>query len=88
VTADQEDHIERCILAQSRRMADKYAAGQVEHGGNCYEKPGMLAHALDEVADLAVYLPTLREQLLALADECEQQGHAWIAHRIRYVIHK
>jgi hypothetical protein len=48
----------------------------------------MLAHALDEAADLPVYLWTLRDQLLEIAAECERQGEHVTAARIRFVIHK
>jgi hypothetical protein len=41
----------------------KYRAGQVEHGGNLWDKPGMLAHAIEEAIDQVVYLYTLRDQL-------------------------
>jgi hypothetical protein len=66
----------------------KYAAGQIEHKGQCWEKPGMLAHALDEAADLPVYLWTLRDQLLKIADQCDQQGESVTAARIRFVVNK
>lgn len=65
LTADQSAHIGRVTTEAVGLMQTKYQAGQLEHGGNCWEKPGMLAHALDESADLSVYLWTLREQMIA-----------------------
>ena len=67
MTAEQLAHIQRVNAQQILLTERKYRDGQIEHGGNCWEKPGMLAHALDEVSDLSVYLWTLREQMLALA---------------------
>jgi hypothetical protein len=43
----------------------KYRAGQEEHGGNMWEKKGMLTHAIEEAIDQVVYLYTLREQMRA-----------------------
>jgi hypothetical protein len=67
VTNEQWAHVRRVTNRQATLMEQKYVNGQKEHGGNCWEKPGMLAHALDEVADLPVYLWTLKEQMRALA---------------------
>ena len=89
LTSSQWDHIDRVADRQSRLMWSKYVKGQQEHGGNCWEKPGMLAHAMDEAADLPVYLHTLSEQMrnlvsllrngeietLAAADEIERWLH-------------
>lgn len=44
-------------------LADKYTAGQREHGGNVWLKRGMLREAKAEVLDLWVYLDTLEQQL-------------------------
>lgn len=88
MTADQIDHIGRVLAQHNTLTAGKYRDGQIEHGGNCWEKPGMLAHALDESSDLSVYLFTLREQLLALADDCTQRGEDVTAARIRFVVRK
>ena len=55
-------HLARIIAHFEADVAAKYEAGQAEHGGNLWEKPGMIEHAIEEVLDLAVYLYTLREQ--------------------------
>ena len=65
-------HIGRVADLQSRLMWAKYVKGQQEHGGNCWEKPGMLAHAQDEVADLSVYLFTLDDQMRALVNRLRE----------------
>lgn len=83
-------HVTSVIQKHGELTRDKYRNGRKEHGGDCWAKPGMLAHALDESSDLSVYLWTLRKQLADLADECEGGAltTADIAARIRYVLHK
>ena len=66
MTTEQWAHYGRVIAGHTTLMQEKYTKGQLEHGGNCWEKPGMLAHALDEVADLPVYLYTVKEQLTGI----------------------
>jgi hypothetical protein len=68
------DHVERVIDAHATLTRKKYVAGRDEHGGNCWEKPGMLQHALDEAADLPVYLHTAKEQIHELAADL-RAGH-------------
>ena len=72
LTEEQSAHIGRVTGHAVGLMQSKYERGQLEHGGECWRKPGMLAHALDESADLSVYLWTLREQMLTLAAKCRQ----------------
>lgn len=63
LTKKQAQHLHTIGASFMRRMDAKYKKGQKEHGGNIWEKAGMLANAEDEVNDLVVYLHTLREQL-------------------------
>jgi len=44
-------------------MVDKYEGGTKEHEGNLWDVPDMNGHALEEVADLANYLLTQRNQI-------------------------
>lgn len=60
--APHEAHLSRILDQLTADLRAKYEAGQIEHGGNLWEKPGMLEQAIEEVLDLAVYLYTLREQ--------------------------
>lgn len=60
--APHEAHLARILDTLNADLRAKYEAGQVEHGGNLWEKPGMLEQAIAEVLDLAVYLYTLKEQ--------------------------
>jgi len=59
---DQLAHLRRILDRFSADASAKYEAGQDEHGGNLWEKPGMLQHALAEAIDLVIYLYTLLEQ--------------------------
>lgn len=59
---DHEAHLARVKAAFVADLDTKYRAGQDEHGGRLWEKPGMLAHAIAEIIDLVVYLYTEREQ--------------------------
>lgn len=62
MTIEQEEHMYRVEDEFRILLRNKYKAGQAEHGGNLWEKPGMIDMALEEVVDLAVYLLTLKEQ--------------------------
>lgn len=67
MTPDHQAHLERLIVAVTADLTRKYEAGQQEHGGNLWQKAGLLDHAIQEILDLVVYLYTLREQLQRLA---------------------
>ena len=69
MTKKQTQHLKRIQNSFVKEVGKKYLKGQQEHGGNLFEKPGMLDMAIEEVLDLAVYLYTLREQ-----SEKERQG--------------
>lgn len=60
--AEHAAHLQRILDRFNKDTAAKYEAGQQEHGGNIWEKPGMLEHAIEETIDLVVYLYTLLEQ--------------------------
>jgi hypothetical protein len=57
-------HLGRVTKWLSLATIDKYQAGVQEHGGHLPNKGGLLREAESEVIDQAVYLHTLREQLL------------------------
>lgn len=63
MTAEHEAHLQRLKEQFTKDLDAKYRAGQEEHGGELWEKRGMLAHAIEEAIDQVVYLYTLREQL-------------------------
>lgn len=63
MTPEQIAHRDRVIARFTAQFSKKYEAGQKEHGGDMWKKPGMLAHAIEEVIDLVAYLFTLEDQL-------------------------
>ena len=65
LTLEQEAHLQKIQSEFAADLAAKYRAGQQEHGGNIWEKRGMLEHAIEEAIDQVVYLYTLRDQLRA-----------------------
>jgi hypothetical protein len=83
-------HVGSVITRHSELTRNKYDHGREEHGGDCWAKPGMLAHAIDESSDLPVYLWTLRDQIMALAAACDRQelDHAAIAAQLRRLVNK
>jgi len=62
MTSEQEAHLSRVKARFTADLDAKYRAGQMEHGGNLWEKPGALEQAYAEVLDLATYLLVLMEQ--------------------------
>jgi hypothetical protein len=60
--APHEAHLARIITSVTRDIDAKYRAGQIEHGGDLWMKPGMLEQAIAEALDLCVYLYTELEQ--------------------------
>lgn len=65
MTPEHEAHLAHLKAEFTADLDAKYRAGQIEHGGNIWEKPGMLEHAIEEAIDLVVYLYTLRDQIKA-----------------------
>jgi len=62
MTVEQEAHLATLKIEACALMDAKYRAGQQEHGGNLWKKPGVLDMAIHEAVDLLVYLLTLRAQ--------------------------
>lgn len=65
MNAEQEEHLQQ-IKEQFEMLVDrKYRRGQVEHGGDLFEKDynWLINNALDEAVDLVVYLLTLKARL-------------------------
>ena len=61
--AAKKAHLKHCVRRTSKLQIDKYVAGQREHKGQMWNKTGMLHASLEEVADLANYLPTVELQV-------------------------
>jgi len=63
MTEVQEHHL-RTVKERFAELVDKkYRAGQVEHGGNLWQKNGLIDFTIEEAIDQVVYLLTLKEQL-------------------------
>ena len=63
MTPQREAHLSSIQESFLEKVQAKYLAGQKQHGGNLYEKSGLLDAAIDEAIDQVVYLLTLKEQL-------------------------
>ncbi len=61
--APHRAHLRRILKQFNAESTAKYAKGQREHGGNLWQKEGVLDCAIEEAIDLVVYLYTLKEQL-------------------------
>jgi hypothetical protein len=59
----KKKHVTQNVKRVSDLQIRKYIAGQKEHGGKMWLKTGLLNAALEEVADLANYLPTIEYQV-------------------------
>ncbi len=65
MTDEQEAHLGRISQATQEKLRAKYEKGVKEHGGNLWQKPGIIDMAIDEALDQIVYLETLKEQIEA-----------------------
>lgn len=57
------DHANKIAKDAAKRILVKYHAGQLEHGGKLWTKPGIIDMAIEEAIDQVIYLLTLKEQL-------------------------
>ena len=62
MSAARRAHLQRILTQFHASARAKYENGQREHGGNLWQKPGMLDQAIAEATDLVIYLLTLKEQ--------------------------
>ena len=60
-TLDHEAHLQRLLAWVATHVDRKYRRGQAEHGGQLWEKPGLLAELHAETFDLLAYGQTLDE---------------------------
>lgn len=63
MTDEQEGHAHFVAAQFEEAMLKKYEAGQKEHGGNLWNKTGLIDMAIDEAIDQVVYLITLKQQI-------------------------
>jgi len=60
---DHIAHLNKIVNEFTQLASVKYVTGQKEHGGNLWEKEGLLDMAIDEAIDQVIYLLTLKKQL-------------------------
>ncbi len=58
-----QEHSKQIAKDAAKRILIKYRAGQVEHGGKLWTKPGIIDMAIEEAIDQVIYLLTLKQQL-------------------------
>lgn len=63
VNKQHEEHLQQIKDDFTKLVDIKYRSGQKEHGGNLWEKEGLIDMAIDEAIDQVVYLITLKNQL-------------------------
>ena len=76
MTKDQTKHMEASLERFQEMGAKKYKAGQKEHGGNLWQKPGMLDNMEEEVVDMWHYIQALRVQLEEQQERQSQEQDA------------
>jgi hypothetical protein len=63
MTNAQDAHLSGLVTDFTQLVTKKYTAGQKEHGGNLWDKKGLIDMAIDEAIDQVVYLLTLKKQI-------------------------
>lgn len=63
MTYEHNAHRDSIILEFAKMCTEKYNKGQAEHGGNLWDKKGLIEMAIDEAIDQVVYLITLKKQI-------------------------
>ncbi len=68
---EQTLHAASCLDLFNEEAALKYSMGQKEHGGNMWEKPGMLRNAYMECIDFMFYTSVIGQQVDAAKEALE-----------------
>ena len=63
MTPEQKQHLNYIVLKTQKLLNEKYTKGVKEHGGNLWEKKGLIDMAIEEAIDQVVYLLTLKKQI-------------------------
>jgi hypothetical protein len=61
------EHLSSIVTWLGQQMSEKYKAGQQEHGGELWMKPGALRNLEEEIIDLPIYYKTAKDQLKQMA---------------------
>lgn len=63
MTVEQQAHLLEVLQDYRYKSEAKYIKGAEQHGGNLWEKKGLVDMALEEVMDLMFYLYSLKKQI-------------------------
>jgi len=63
MTKQQREHLNTIIKTFEKEYSKKYKQGAKEHGGNLWQKGGIIDMAIEEAYDLVGYLLTLKYQM-------------------------
>lgn len=74
-------HAMDCLQVFNDEAFLKYSKGQKEHGGNMWQKTGMLSNAYMEIIDQLFYLSVVGQQIEA-AKKAIEDGHIPLAYEI------
>lgn len=58
-----QEHIDSITTKFKELATDKYFKGAKEHGGNLWDKQGLIDMAIEEAIDQVIYLMTLKQQI-------------------------
>ena len=58
-----QEHIDSITASFKELATDKYFKGAKEHGGNLWDKQGLIDMAIEEAIDQVIYLMTLKQQI-------------------------
>ena len=58
-----QEHIDSITASFKELATAKYFKGAKEHGGNLWDKQGLIDMAIEEAIDQAIYLMTLKQQI-------------------------
>ena len=77
ISNQQREHALAIADRFGQMIVEKYKRGQEVNGGNLWEKTDLIDKALEEVTDLAIYLLTLRQQLVEfdIDDDIDQDDY-------------
>lgn len=71
MTKEQKNHIEGIVKDFCKEAVTKYEKGQIEHGGNLWEK-AVWKQTMPEAIDFVIYIYTLNEQIRTLINAAEK----------------
>ena len=63
MTTQQNEHLAKIKTDFIQLVTEKYKKGQAQHGGNLWNKKGLIDMAISEAIDQVVYLLTLKDQI-------------------------